>query len=792
MRVLVTGGAGFLGSHLCDRLLAEGHEVICMDNLITGTLENIAHLRDERFTYIQHDVTEYIPLDGPLDFILHFASPASPVDYLAHPIHTMKVGSLGTHNALGLAKAKRAGFMLASTSEVYGDPLVNPQAEDYWGNVNPIGPRGVYDEAKRFAESMTMAYHREHGVDTRIVRIFNSVLADETLIFFNDSDLHLLTAEEYSRQVEADPSGGPRHVEVPCFDPQTYRMVLKRAAAFIKHPAGHKDAFLITTRYGRQLKVTGDHSVFRRGADGRPEAIPVRHLTTEDYIALPASLPVIEKDVEEVNLGEILISQAAGQEELWELALVSDQLGDYCVEYKNEILEALMASPRFEGSRDKWNTVGCQFRKYCQKGLLPLQVIAALQTSHRFQWPEDGCLKPYTGGGTPVPNRIKLDEDLLWLLGFYLAEGTAYKRRGTYRISLGSDERFLERAAQILTNHFHVRVGKVAPSPGHSPQIYVHSKVLQLSLENIFRVTGYSRELRIPSWVMQLPLVRLKFFLEGYRQGDGTHTHYPEKRELAFNTASQGLATDLIYLLLRFGIVGSLARDETTFSDRYGDKKFPFWRVTVCEVSDFNILNWDQGVRQTLNATRLGDLVWAKIRSIEPVEATDYVYDFSVPDAENFVAGSGVLAHNTYGERMRLNDGRVVPNLVGQALRGEPLTVYGDGSQTRSFNYVADLVEGVYRLMLSEEHEPVNVGNPHEMSILEFAQHILRLTGSRSEIVYQPLPVNDPRVRCPDISKAKRVLGWEPQVSFEEGMRRTIEYFQKKMGKGRGGPETCP
>lgn len=311
MRVLVTGGAGFLGSHLCDRLLAEGHEVICMDNLITGTLENIAHLRHERFTYIQHDVTEYIPLEGPLDFILHFASPASPVDYLAHPIHTMKVGSLGTHNALGLAKAKRAGFMLASTSEVYGDPLVNPQAEDYWGNVNPIGPRGVYDEAKRFAESMTMAYHREHGVDTRIVRIFN-----------------------------------------------------------------------------------------------------------------------------------------------------------------------------------------------------------------------------------------------------------------------------------------------------------------------------------------------------------------------------------------------------------------------------------------------------------------------------------------VYGERMRLNDGRVVPNFIAQALCGEPLTVYGDGSQTRSFNYVADLVEGVYRLMLSEEHEPVNIGNPQEMSILEFAQHILRLTGSRSEIVFQPLPVNDPRVRCPDISKARRVLGWEPQVSFEEGMSRTIAYFQKKMGKG--------
>ncbi|HMF10017.1 MAG TPA: UDP-glucuronic acid decarboxylase family protein [Thermoanaerobaculia bacterium] len=175
MRILVTGGAGFLGSHLCDRLLAEGHEVIAMDNLLTGNPHNIAHLEGERrFRFERHDVTQYIRIDGPLDAVLHFASPASPIDYLELPIQTLKVGSLGTHNALGLAMAKKARFLLASTSEVYGDPLVHPQPETYWGNVNPIGPRGVYDEAKRFAEAMTMAYHRAHGVDTRIVRIFNT------------------------------------------------------------------------------------------------------------------------------------------------------------------------------------------------------------------------------------------------------------------------------------------------------------------------------------------------------------------------------------------------------------------------------------------------------------------------------------------------------------------------------------------------------------------------------------------------------------------------------------------
>ncbi len=311
MRIVVTGGAGFLGSHLCDRLLAEGHEVICIDNLLTGSAANIAHLQDNpRFTYVHHNVTQFIAVDGAVDFIFHFASPASPVDFERLPIQILKVGALGTHNALGLAKAKGAGFMLASTSEVYGDPLVNPQPESYWGNVNPIGPRGVYDEAKRFAEALTMAYHRVHGIDTRIVRFFN-----------------------------------------------------------------------------------------------------------------------------------------------------------------------------------------------------------------------------------------------------------------------------------------------------------------------------------------------------------------------------------------------------------------------------------------------------------------------------------------TYGPSMRLDDGRVVPNFIGQALRGEPLTVHGDGCQTRSFCYVSDTIEGVYRLMLSSEHEPVNIGNPMEITILEFAQRILQITGSSSPIVFHPLPKDDPKQRRPDISKAKRLLGWEPQVSLEEGLRRTIEYFKRVQGK---------
>jgi dTDP-glucose 4,6-dehydratase len=175
MRALVTGGAGFLGSHLCERLVAEGHEVLCYDSLMTGSRDNLAGLEaNPSFTFRQHDVTRHLDVDGRVDWVLHFASPASPRDYLEHPIHTLKVGALGTLNCLGLAKARGAGFLLASTSEVYGDPLIHPQQESYWGNVNPVGPRGVYDGAKRFAEALTMAYHDTHGVQVRIVRIFNT------------------------------------------------------------------------------------------------------------------------------------------------------------------------------------------------------------------------------------------------------------------------------------------------------------------------------------------------------------------------------------------------------------------------------------------------------------------------------------------------------------------------------------------------------------------------------------------------------------------------------------------
>jgi len=785
MRILVTGGAGFIGSHLADRLLGEGHEVVAMDNLITGDLANIAHHRsDPRFEFIHHNVSHHIHVTGPLDWVLHFASPASPIDYLQLPIPTLKVGALGTHNALGLAKAKGAKFMLASTSEVYGDPLVHPQPEDYWGNVNPIGPRGVYDEAKRYAEAIAMAYHRYHQVDVRIVRIFNSILADETVVLFNDATAYIGSIEACSDSLESSPLAMPRRVYVPAFNPATFKIELRLANALIKHPAVSKDAFLVKTRYGRQVKVTGDHSVFRRNAQGQPEAVPVRDLRVGDHIAIPAYLPVIEQDVTGINLAEHLI-QHADEEQLWEYVLVSPKLVPLIEKHKQFIIDVGASSKRFARNQDSHRAASIAWWKFHREGMLPLFVIAALMRRGPWDWPADALIRPYkSGGGTAVRNTVALTNDLLWLLGLYVAEGCSVSKDGDYRLLLSSDKAFVERARRVLASHFGVEPRYVPPSPQRAPELYVDSRLLLYAFQRILGVVGTSHHIRIPSWIMQLPLARVKHFLEGYREGDGTHTNYPEKRELTFVTVSEGLATDLTYLLLRFGVVASVGHYESTIK-RYPERRYPFYAITVCEVSDFNILTWDQGVTQQLNAARLGDLVWASVRSLTPIEATPYVYDFSVEGFENFVAGNGVACHNTYGPRNRINDGRVVPTFINQALRGEPLTVFGEGQQTRSFQYVDDLVEGVRRLMDAQFNLPVNIGNPTEMTILEFAKLILRLTGSQSQLEYRPLPEDDPKTRRPDISRAKEVLGWEPRVAVEDGLRRTIEWYRTLNEKAK-------
>jgi hypothetical protein len=395
--------------------------------------------------------------------------------------------------------------------------------------------------------------------------------------------------------------------------------------------------------------------------------------------------------------------------------------------------------------------------------------------------PEATEFLPARSSDRSLPNRIPVTDDLLWLLGFYLAEGAEFSGRSAHYISFASDDEYLRRAEAILQEHFHVHVGYAAATPGRAPSIYVHSKVLHRVFKHVLGL----RDRRLPAWVMQLPLGRVKHFLDGFRCGDGTHSGKKVGNELVFDTTSEALAIDLNYLLLRFGVVASFGQYETTFRRRYGERRFPFFRLTVCALDNFDILTWDRGVRQTLNARRTGDLVWSRVRDVRPCVLTGLVYDFSVPGCENFVAGNGVCAKNTYGERMRLDDGRVLPNFMGQALRGEPLTIYGNGSQTRSFCYVSDLVEGIYRLLFTEFHEPVNLGNPSEVSILEFAREILALSGSTSAPVFKPLPQDDPKVRQPDITRARQLLGWEPKVDRHEGLKRTLDYFRRQVANAK-------
>lgn len=771
MRILITGGAGFIGSHLCERFIAEGHEVTCVDNFITGTERNLSAVQGTpAFRLIRHDISRPLEVDGKVDFMLHFASPASPPDFFRYPIQIMKVGSLGTLNTLGIAKAKRAKFLLASTSEVYGDPDVHPQREDYWGHVNPVGPRGVYDEAKRFSEALTMAYHREHEIDTRIIRIFNSILADETVILFNEHKLHLEPIADYVAGLERRLELDPPKILVPSFDPQSCRVSLAEVSAVIKHLC-RTECFQIHLRYGRSVKVTGDHSVFTCDENGMPSATPVRQLQVGDYVAIPALLPAVEKDVERFHLGDLLVRDST-EPELWDYIVHAPSLRAVLESRRDDLLRILDESGRFQAKRRR-NALGCAARKYLKQSFLPLYVLKRLG----IPVPKEGRLRAFKPGAHIwLPATLGLSDDLLWLIGFFIAEGCShYSPEKSAFISFCSDSRLLDRAARILEG-LGCHVVRAPASKTRGPSVTVHSKILHYLFKEVFGLIGEKK--KFPVWVLQLPLSRLKHVLEGFREGDGTHSGKRVGKELCFDTISEPLAHQLLYLLLRFGIVGSFGKYNTTFRKKYGERRFPFFRVTVCELDDFNILKWDRGVRQTLNARRIGDLVWSRVEGIDACEPTAFVYDFSVPNKENFVAGNGVFCHNTYGPRMRKEDGRAIPNFISQALAGKPLTVFGDGSQTRSFCYVTDMVEGIRRLMESDLHEPVNIGNPNEMTLLELAKFIAERTGGKSRIVFRPLPKDDPKIRCPDIRLARQRLGWQPKVELEEGLRQTIDWFE--------------
>jgi UDP-glucuronate decarboxylase len=786
---VVTGGAGFLGSHLCEHLLQAGSRVICVDNLETSSLENLEHLRDDAFLFLNHDMTEHLQLDEPVDAVYHLAALASPIDYLRQPLHSLKVGSYGTHHALGLAKFKRARFLLASTSEVYGDPQVHPQPESYWGNVNPIGPRGVYDEAKRYAEALTMAYHSQQGVNTAIVRIFNSVLADEQVLFDDGRELRREKVSDLAARIASVPvaagfvpAGQPRSlalldtefsaaveypldgIRVPAFGARGERAAAPATSLIAHPPTG--PCYEVRTQYGRSLRVTADHSVFVEGPAGELVPREVEQLEIGDRIAVAGRISVPERDRRDVDMLDVW-SHAEGDP--WDLCVEDDSLGARAWQQRHDLFGLLISQRRNNGPNWR-NGAWTKLIRMRESNRVPLPVVRRLgdPPSERAR-----VRLNHRGRSVPLPARIRITDDLLWLLGLWVAEGSWHEKAGNAFVTISADDALLDRAEQIVRRELGLHVVRAPGTPTKGPALFLHSKLLLRLLEHLGFEGGRKR---IPGWILGLPLSRLKWFIEGYREGDGVHSgkKFEEGIRHEFSTVDEELKDDLLVAFARFGLVASVGRYSTTFRQKTGERRYPFWRLTLANICPWSPLEWDDGIEQRLNCRDTGDVVWAPVKSICEIPPTELVYDFSVPGFENFWAGTGVIAHNTFGPRMRSYDGRAIPTFARQALENEPITVFGDGSQTRSFCYVDDLIRGLQLLADSGEHLPVNLGNPQEFSILELAQTVIRVTSSKSDIVFEALPIDDPQVRQPDITRAKQLLGWEPKIQLEEGLRRML------------------
>jgi len=768
---VVLGGAGFLGSHVCTRLVYSGARVTCIDNMITGHAENVAHLMgDKRFRLIDYDVTDYLHVPGEVDYVMNFASPASPVDYLKWPIHTLKVGAFGTHKGLGLAHYKGAVFFLASTSEVYGDPLVNPQPETYWGNVNPIGPRGVYDEAKRFAEALTLAYNREHGVETRIVRIFNSITADEQVLYDDGVELRREPIRALAERL-GSASARLDGYSVPAFDGQG-RIGQRETIALVGH---HTDqpCFEVSTRYGRAIRVTADHSLFVEGPEGRPMDRFTSQLKVGDRVAIARRIDVPER--ERLVVDSVLAFDGADP---WSLDVHHESFDRIAWSRRFELRD-LVARETTSAARNIRSATWSRVRKMWSGGYMPVAALRHLGTPI----PEDATVRLHTAGHSPhLPVKLAISNEFLWLLGLVVAEGHIRKDPHDSFVTIACEDDILDQVEKIIEREVGLHIVRVSETPGRrSAAAFVHSELFVELLGHLGFTTG---EKRIPGWVLGLPKSRLGWFLDGYRQGDGVHSglKFDEGIRHEFSTTSTALKDDLVVAFARFGLVPSVGRYETTFKQRTGEHRYPFWRLTLANVSPWSPLEWHRGVSQRLNARVTGDIVWASVTSITPIEATDLVYDFSVPGFENFWAGSGVMAHNTYGPRMRADDGRAVPAFFKAALQNRPLPVFGDGSQTRSLCFVDDEVEGILRLLLSEETGPVNIGNPEEVTMLELAETVQDVVGNHPGIEFHPRPTDDPMVRRPDTTKAEKILGWKAQISLREGLGRTLPWFQEVLG----------
>ncbi|NEO26098.1 MAG: NAD-dependent epimerase/dehydratase family protein, partial [Kamptonema sp. SIO4C4] len=398
MRILVTGGAGFLGSHLIDRLMEAGHEVICLDNFYTGNKQNILQWMDNPyFEFIRHDITEPIRLE--VDQIYHLACPASPVHYQYNPVKTIKTNVIGTLNMLGLAKRVKARFFLASTSEVYGDPTVHPQSEEYRGNVNCTGIRSCYDEGKRVAETLTYDYHRQNGVDVRVVRIFNSLTGDQNVLYYHGEQLYYEPFAQCYERIKDD----VEQVSVPCFDDQS-KMVIKPISGVWKHWV-QKTGYKITTTWGKQVKITEDHSLFTRDEQGQPQAVFGKDLKVGDAVAVPRHMEFLERPLTPFCLTDKLVDEEG-------VFVISDRTLDILEQYDPQIHHYLT---QVGVSPDQFYD---QLQDYKAENKLPLKLWRQLGLNLTGKEQVIDPVNPVS-----LPNSVTETTDFLWLLGFTLANG---------------------------------------------------------------------------------------------------------------------------------------------------------------------------------------------------------------------------------------------------------------------------------------------------------------------------------------------------------------------------------
>jgi intein/homing endonuclease len=543
-------------------------------------------------------------------------------------------------------------------------------------------------------------------------------------------------------------------------------MAVSETTWLVGHPPTGP-CYRVRTRYGRELSVTGDHSLFVKGPEGRPVPRKVAELKVGDKVAIAGRLDVTERDRAVVDMLDVLADR-----DPWTVSVCDEDLKEVAREHRSGLHAALVRHRQCAtsaGRQSAWGIV----HHWMASGEVPLGALQACGLAV----PLHATVRPHSGGRTArLPRLVVFSDERLWFLGIYVAEGCWLVGPKTSAISISCGLEELDRVQKVVERDLGLHCTRRVGNDSRAGDLTLNS----IFLLDLMTHLGFTRARKdIPGWILGLPLRRLGYFLEGYREGDGVHsgkTFAGQKRH-EFSTISADLKDSLVVALTRFGLVASVGRYETTLKQKTGDRTYPFWRITVCDVSPWSPLDWHQGTTQHLQADRSGDIVWAIVNDIAEVPPTHLVWDFCVPGRENFWAGNGVMAHNTHGPRMRPNDGRAIPAFACQALTGKPITVAGDGSQTRSIIYVDDLIEGIVRLVRSDLPGPVNVGNPHEVSVLYLAETIKRLTNSESEITFIERPVDDPTVRQPDITLAKRELGWEPKVEFEDGLQRTLAYF---------------